>query len=133
MLKRLVLAIAVATFLSPSLALAHGGGLDSSGCHMQNGVRHCPRDKNNDIEWCTVLTVAGALGAAWLIYEWIRDDDMSLAQPLRIAPYLTDTDRAGMVAEYEFESGHRVGFLTEHRMNGPQDETRFSFRWSVGF
>ena len=132
-MKKLTILALAAALLWPGGLLAHGGGLDSSGCHTQNGVRHCHRDKDGDVDWCTVLTVAGALGAAWLIYEWVRDDDMSLAPGLRVAPYLTDQDEAGLMAEYVLGNGQRLGLRTEHRVDGPRDETRLSLRWTVGF
>ena len=132
-MKKLTILALAAALLWPGVLFAHGGGLDSSGCHTQNGVRHCHRDRNDDVEWCNILTVAGALGAAWLIYEWVRDDDMSLTPRLRVAPYLTDQDEAGLVAEYALGNGQRLGFQTEHRIDGQQDETRLSLRWSVGF
>jgi hypothetical protein len=35
------LSLFVSSIIFTSAALAHGGGLDAEGCHMQRGTRHC--------------------------------------------------------------------------------------------
>jgi hypothetical protein len=49
-LKSLVVAVTLSTF--STFSLAHGGGLDSSGCHVESktGIRHCHSSSSSGSE-----------------------------------------------------------------------------------
>ena len=135
-MKRLA-TLAAAALLWPGLLFAHGGGLDSSGCHRETatGGYHCHRTstskkKGDDVDWKTIGYV---LGGAALVGAVLAAMDCDEEMSLRVAPYLTEEDETGLIAEYDLGNGQQLRFQTEHRMDGPQDETRLSLRWSVGF
>ena len=136
MRRHLTVLATIAALLWPGLLLAHGGGLDRYGCHQQTstGGYHCHGKKEDDeVDWDTIAAVVGGLAVFGLVIYWLDDDDMGLAQPLRLAPYFSDSDHAGLVARYELGGGQRLGFSTEHRIDGLRDETRFNLQWHVGF
>ena len=134
-MKKLPILAAIAGLLWPCVLLAHGGGLDSNDCHRETatGGYHCHPQDDDEKDWETAGYVVVGLLLVWAIYEWAKDDDMGMASRLQIAPYFTENDHAGLVAEYALGDGHRLGFQTEHRMGGPQDETRLRLHWTVGF
>ncbi|MCY4405482.1 MAG: YHYH domain-containing protein [Rhodospirillaceae bacterium] len=82
-------------------SFAHGGGLNSDGCHNETatGGYHCHRGGNDDsgsdsdVDWETVGAVVGGLIVAWLVIEACQTDD-SRGHSLRLAPELA-ADQTG--------------------------------------
>ena len=57
--------------------LAHSGGTDSQGCHVESatGLRHCHTPKDDDsTDWGKVGIVVGGLLVLGLVYSWIKND-----------------------------------------------------------
>ena len=111
---------------------AHGGGLNSSGCHNETatGGYHCHRDKD-EFDWAIVGAVAGGALALWLLVEWLDDDENALASRLQLVPHFDD-DGAGIVAEYTVDGLHRVGFRTRTHTDDRED-TYIGIHWRLAF
>ena len=74
MTKRISAVVFVACFLAamPHFAGAHGGGLNSEGCHNETatGGYHCHRgDSDSDVNWETIGIVAGGLLVLGLVFS----------------------------------------------------------------
>ena len=67
-------------------ALAHGGGLDSYGCHRETatGGYHCHREED-ETDWETAGLVVGGLVAVILVLVWLQDDDKSSSLRLDVS------------------------------------------------
>ena len=64
--------------ISPtSGALAHGGGLDSSGCHRETatGGYHCHRSKDGGNETLKYIGIAAGAALAGILVLWWLDED----------------------------------------------------------
>ena len=84
-------------------ALAHGGGLDSSGCHRETatGGYHCHRSKGEDEDDDTLKYVgmaAGAVVLGYVIWRWLECDEEASDRSLNLhfAPAArADPERSG--------------------------------------
>ena len=114
-------------------AAAHGGGLNSSGCHNETatGGYHCHRDKKDDFDWAIVGAVAGGVLALWLLAECLDDDKKALASRLQLVPHFNDSE-TGIVAEYTVDGLHRVGFSTRTHTDDRED-TYAGVHWRLAF
>ena len=67
-------------------ALAHGGGLDSHGCHRETatGGYHCHQEED-ETDWETAGLVVGGLVALILVLAWLQDDDESSSLRLHVS------------------------------------------------
>ena len=117
-------------------ALAHGGGLNSEGCHNETatGGYHCHRNKDDDedsVDWLLVGGVAAGAVAAWLLYDWLCSDDPAVADRLHLVPRLTEGE-AGFVAEYALDGAQSVGFRAR-TYTDEREETYMGALWRVTF
>ena len=112
---------------------AHGGGLNSSGCHNETatGGYHCHRNKKDDFDWAIVGAVAGGVLALWLLVEWLDDDEKALASRLQLVPHFNE-DEAGVVVEYAVDRSHRVGLRTRTHTDDRED-TYLGIHWRLAF
>ena len=129
----LVLGVMFGLMLHPQQAAAHGGGLNSSDCHNETatGGYHCHRDKTDDFDWVKVGAVAGGLLAAWLLVEWLADDENVPESRLHLVPRFTEKE-AGIIAEYTVDRLHRVGISTLTHTDDRQD-TYAGVYWRFSF
>ena len=80
LMKRLTISLLVAAFVLLPLqdAFAHGGGLNSDGCHnvTATGGYHCHRgsDSDDDVNWETIGAIVGGVFVVWMIYELWKPD-----------------------------------------------------------
>ena len=112
---------------------AHGGGLNSSGCHNETatGGYHCHRNKKDDFDWAIVGAVAGGVLALWLLVEWLDDDEKALASRLQLVPHFNE-DEAGVVVEYAVDRSHRVG-LRSRTHTDDREDTYLGIHWRLAF
>ena len=129
----LALGVMFGLMLPLQQAAAHGGGLNSSGCHNKTatGGYHCHRDKKDDFDWAIVGAVAGGALVLWLLVDWLNDDKNALASRLQLVPHLNE-DEAGIVAEYTVDGLHRVGIRTRTRTDDRED-TYLGIHWRLAF
>ena len=84
-MKRLLIATVVVAMLGSLTGqgvLAHGGGLDSDGCHHNwadgSGHYHCHRDSDrddgDDVDWGTVAAVLGGLLVVGIVVRMLSSD-----------------------------------------------------------
>ena len=108
-----VLALALA-FLMPQQVLAHGGGLNSAGCHNETatGGYHCHNDDEDDVDWSAVGGVIGVLVALWLLSDLWTNDDQQAFSGLSFTPKI-GPEGSGFVAEYDLDGLNRLGFGVE--------------------
>lgn len=134
-MRKTILALGVMFGLMLHLqqAAAHGGGLNSSGCHNETatGGYHCHRDKKDDFDWAMVGAVAGGVLALWILVEWLDDDENALASGLQLVPHFTEKE-AGIIAEYAVDGLHRVGISTRTHTDDRQD-TYTGVHWRHAF
>lgn len=134
-MRKTILALGVmfGLMLPQQQAAAHGGGLDSSGCHNETatGGYHCHRDKKDDFDWAMVGAVAGGVLALWLLVEWLDDDENALASGLQLVPHFTEKE-AGIIAEYTVDGLHRVGISTRTHTDDRQDAYT-GVHWRLAF
>ena len=76
-MRRLTILLIAAAFILLPLqdALAHGGGLNSQGCHNETatGGYHCHRDRDDDKDdWETAGAILGGLLALGLIIYMLK-------------------------------------------------------------
>lgn len=73
-LSRITSVFLCASLFSPSIALAHSGGTDSSGCHRQSntGTRHCHNSGSDSVSNSTLYIVGGSLLAITIGYFLIK-------------------------------------------------------------
>ena len=94
-------------------AAAHGGGLNSAGCHNETatGGYHCHNKKKDDVNWGVIGAVAGGGGGGglvlWLLVDWLDDDETALASKFQLVPHFSQ-DEAGIVVEYSLDGLHRI-------------------------
>ena len=107
-----VLALA-ASLLIPQQVLAHGGGLDSAGCHNETatGGYHC-HDDEEDVDWSAVGGAVGILVVLWLLSDLWTDDDQQAFSGLSFTPKI-GPDGSGLVAEYDLDGLNQLGFGVE--------------------
>lgn len=91
--------------------LAHGGGLNSAGCHNETatGGYHCHNDDEEDVDWGVVGAVAGGALALWLIMDLMNDDEEQPLTGFSFTPQV-GPGATGFVAEYEVDGLSRIGF-----------------------
>ena len=134
-LRKSILALGVMFGLMLPLqqVAAHGGGLNSSGCHNETatGGYHCHRNKKDDFDWAIVGAVAGGVLALWLLVEWLDDDEKALASRLQLVPHFNE-DEAGVVVEYAVDRSHRVGLRTRTHTDDRED-TYLGIHWRLAF
>ena len=128
----LALVVMFALMLPPQQATAHGGGLNSAGCHNETatGGYHCHRDED-DFDWAVVGAVAGGALVLWLLVKCLDDDENALASRLQFVPHFNE-DEAGIVAEYAVDGLHRVGVRTQTHADGRED-TYLGIHWRLAF
>ena len=128
----LALAVMLGLMLPLQQVAAHGGGLNSAGCHNETatGGYHCHRDKD-ELDWAVVGAVAGGALALWLLVEYLDDDEKALASRLELVPHFSDNE-AGIVAEYAVEGSHGVGVRTRTRTDDGE-ETYVGIHWRLAF
>ena len=107
-MKRLVIAaiaVAMLSSITAESALAHGGGLDSSGCHHNwadgSGDYHCHRgggSSGSGGDWGTVAAILGGLLVVGLLVEVLSDEQ----QASRLGPL-------ELVTSYTPETGGKLG------------------------
>ena len=127
-----VLALTLA-LLMPQQVLAHGGGLNSDGCHNETatGGYHCHNDDDEDVDWSAVGGAVGILVALWLLSDLWTDDDEQALTGFSFTPKI-GPHGAGFVAEYDLDGLNRLGFSLE-----PDSTDRSSMysglRWRMAF
>ena len=129
----LALGVMFGLMLPLQQATAHGGGLDSSGCHNETatGGYHCHRNKKDDFDWAIAGAVAGGALALWLLVECLKDDENASESRLQLVPHFNETE-AGIVAEYAVGGLHRVGIST--RMHTDDRENTYAgVHWRLAF
>ena len=115
-------------------ALAHGGGLNSDGCHRETatGGYHCHRDgEDDDVDWETIGAVAGGLVLLWLLVEWL-DNDTSPAFGLRMVPGSAAEDAPRLAAEYRLNNFQHVGVRASMPLAADESEGALAY-WRVNF
>ena len=115
-------------------ALAHGGPLDSDGCHRdpQTLAGHCHSSKEvGESQSGTAILLAGFL-VVWLAVE-LFDHVTAGVAPLKVSPYLGGELEAGVVAEYSLEDMQHFGVRAVTRTNDSSEDVRASAYWRVGF
>ena len=83
----LALALAICISVLPLReALAHGGGLDSNGCHRETatGGYHCHQEED-ETDWEAAGLVLGGLVALIVVLGWLQDDDGSSSLRLHVS------------------------------------------------
>ena len=112
----LTLGIAFSLALNPMQTMAHGGGLDSYGCHYdrKRWDYHC-HEEEEEYNWPILL---GLLGGA-IIYHAIKRKGYAPMSQLYLTPHFNDEKEIGLVAEYIAEGPHRMGvkMYTDDRQN----------------
>ncbi|MYA60582.1 MAG: YHYH domain-containing protein [Chloroflexi bacterium] len=98
----------------PQQVLAHGGGLDSAGCHHETatGGYHCHNDDEDDVDWSTVGGVVGVLVALWLLSDLWTDDDQQAFSAFSFTPKI-GPEGSGFVAGYDLDGFNQLGFGVE--------------------
>lgn len=127
-----ILALALAP-LMPQQVLAHGGGLDSAGCHNETatGGYHCHNDDEEDVDWSAVGGAVGILVVLWLLSDlWTDDDQPAFSEPS--FSLTTGPNGSGFVAEYDFDGLNRLGFGIEPDSTD-RSGTVSQFHWRLAF
>ena len=96
-------------FALPQQSWAHGGGLDSAGCHHETatGGYHCHNDdEENDLK--AAGAAVGVLLALWVIWSLSCDDDRQALSALSFSSKIGPSE-TGIVAEYDLDGLNRVG------------------------
>ena len=105
-----ILLMVIALAAAPTLAGAHGGGLNSEGCHRETATNgyHCHRTKGKDVNWETIGIVAGgilALGFILLPFTKRKDPPRFLGttpdKGFQFVP-VAKRDYAGAVLEWRW-------------------------------
>ena len=109
---RLIATIVVTSMLMLPLhqAFAHGGGLNSEGCHNERatGGYHCHRGRDDDIPWATIAGVAGGVLLLWLVIEAVQDkNDPSIVQ---FVPHYDERYGHSLAAEIALGGQRHIGF-----------------------
>ena len=84
-------------------SIAHGGGLNSSGCHREKatGGYHCHRSSGSSSksssektwgksEGRALIAIVGAGLSLWLLNESLRNDERTLASKSRLLPHISE-------------------------------------------
>ena len=119
--------------LTPQQAAAHGGGLNSAGCHNETatGGYHCHNKKKDDVNWGVIGAVAGGGLVLWLLVDWLDDDETALASKFQLVPHFSQ-DEAGIDVEYSLDGLHRIGFRTQTHTDDRED-TYLGIHWRLPF
>ena len=127
-----ILALALA-LLMPQQVLAHGGGLNSAGCHNETatGGYHCHNDDDEDVDWSAVGGAVGILVVLWLLSDLWTDGDQPAFSELSFSSK-TSPNGPGFVAEYEIDGLSRLGVGVEPDLTD-RSGTVSQFHWRLAF
>ena len=138
------IALGILLLVLPQQGRAHGGGLNSDGCHNETatGGYHCHNtpgtggsssnnDDEEDVDWGVVGAVAGGALALWLILDLMNDDEDQTLSGFSFTPRVGPS-ATGFVVEYALDGLNRLGFGVQTdpvRDNG----TYSGFHWRLAF
>ena len=108
-----------ACLLLPQLGWAHGGGLNSDGCHnvTATGGYHCHRDQKQEDNLKAAGAVLGGLAILWLLMKWISPTDAPTTG-FTVTPTI-NPEGSGFAAEYGLDGVNRIGISTQtHESKG---------------
>ena len=120
-------------FSLPQQGLAHGGGLNSAGCHNETatGGYHCHNDDEEDVDWGAVGAVAGGALALWLILDLMNDEEGQPLSGFSFTP-LVGSVATGFIAEYDLDGLNRLGFGVQSD-SVERKGTYSEFHWRLAF
>ena len=148
MVKRLLAFTAAICFAMVPIhnALAHGGGLNESGCHNETatGGYHCHKDDDNET-LKVVGVAAGGLLVGGIVWAWInsRGNNPSVLQRdgtphgkgIGFTPYLKGDESVGLGVHYDLNRFSRLGMHVMYDRNDGQDEAGVNIGavWNLRF